>query len=379
MNKEYSTPIYTVSEINREVRSFLEENLSSFWVTGEISNFVCPSSGHWYFTLKDSKASLRCAFFKPKARGIQLVPENGLQVQLHGNISLYEPRGEYQFIADKIELAGEGLLQKAFEQLKEKLFQEGLFSEEHKKPLPAFIQTIGVVTSSTGAAFHDILQVLKHRFPLIKVILYPTLVQGVDAANDIVNAIHIANSRNECDVLIVGRGGGSLEDLWPFNEEIVARKIFESVIPIVSAVGHEIDFTIADFVADVRAPTPSSAAALISPDQQILLQQIVALQNRLYRNHPRHQMLENQQQLDVLEQLLFKTMTRMLIDKQYALAELSRALHTLSPLATLDRGYALLYKQGIAKRVVSSIQHVKTGEGLIVHLKDGKLECVVTK
>jgi len=377
MNKELTTPIYTVSEINREVRSFLENNLAPLWVSGEISNFVCPSSGHWYFTLKDSKASLRCAFFKPHSRGVKIVPENGLQVLLHGSISLYEPRGEYQFIADKIELAGEGILQKTFDQLKEKLLQEGLFDEKHKKPLPSCVQTVGVVTSPTGAAIHDILHVLKNRFPLINIILYPTLVQGFDASNDIVQAIKIANNRQECDVLIVGRGGGSLEDLWPFNEENVARAIFESTIPIISAVGHEIDFTIADFVADLRAPTPSAAAAMVSPDQQILFQQITALQNRLYRNHPRHLLLENQQKLDTCEQFFLKTIKRILIDKQHSLAELSRALNTLSPLATLDRGYALVYKKDQDKTFINSVEQVRTGDGLIVQLNNGEFECVV--
>lgn len=377
IQREPQSPVYTVSDINREVRNFLEESLSPFWLIGEISNFVCPSSGHWYFTLKDSKASLRCAFFNPKMRGMKVNPQNGAQIHAHGKISLYEPRGEYQFIVDAIETAGDGLLQRAFEALKEKLFQEGLFDEENKKPLPLFPNTIGVVTSRTGAAIHDILNVLKKRFPLIDIVLYPASVQGSLAAGEIVEAIEIANQRQECDVLIVGRGGGSLEDLWPFNEEIVARAIFNSNIPIVSAVGHEIDFTISDFVADVRAPTPSAAAELVSPDQSVLRQQVSVLYTRLQRYHPQYQLLENQQKLDAFEQLLIKIISRRLAEKKQQLGELSRALNTLSPLATLDRGYALLYKTDRKKTLVSSVQQVTTKETIIIQLKDGKIKSVV--
>lgn len=377
METAANSPIYTVSEINRQVRSFLEESVAPLWLSGEISNFAAPSSGHWYFTLKDANASLRCAFFKPLARGANFTPKNGMQVYLHGNISLYEARGEYQFVADSIELAGGGSLQQAFQVLKEKLLQEGLFDASLKKPLPQYPEKIGVITSPTGAAIHDILHVLKKRFPLIPVILYPSAVQGAQAANEIVEAIQTANLRNECDVLIVGRGGGSLEDLQAFNEENVARAIFASEIPIISAVGHEIDFTIADFVADLRAPTPSAAAALTSPDRVFLWQQVLSLFERLKRRHPRHQLQENQQKIDQLEQRLGQAFMRILNEKKQLLIHQARALNMLNPLSTLERGYAVVYRADQQKTLVRNTQDLKQEEKIIVRLNDGVLNCTV--
>jgi exodeoxyribonuclease VII large subunit len=253
-------PILTVSQLNSLVRDVLADTFQTILLTGEISNYVCAASGHWYFSLKDDKAQVRCAMFQGSNRRATFKPSDGMQVQVQAIVSLYTPRGEFQLVIETIEETGDGALQRAFNLLKQKLAKEGLFADEHKQPLPETPRCIGVVTSPTGAAIHDILKVLRRRCPMIPVILYPTLVQGKGSAEKIAKAIDIANERNECDVLIVGRGGGSLEDLWSFNEEIVARAIFNSEIPIVSSVGHEIDFTIADHVDDVRAPKPSAAA-----------------------------------------------------------------------------------------------------------------------
>lgn len=248
--------IYTVSRLNSEVRLLLENEMGIVWLVGEISNFSAPVSGHWYLTLKDSQAQVKCAMFKGNNRLVNFKPQNGQQVLVKARLSLYEPRGDYQIILESMQPEGDGRLQQQFEQLKMQLAAEGLFAQTRKKPLPENPRCVGIITSRTGAALHDILHVLKRRDPNLPVVIYPTLVQGEEAAIQIAQAIGRANTRAECDVLIVGRGGGSLEDLWCFNHEIVARTIAASEIPIISAVGHEIDVTIADFVADVRAPTP---------------------------------------------------------------------------------------------------------------------------
>lgn len=276
-----SDAVFTVSRLNQTVRQLLEMEMGKIWLSGEISNFSQPSSGHWYFTLKDDKAQVRCAMFKMANQRIAFRPQNGQQVLIKATITLYEPRGDYQLIAEAMHPAGDGLLQQQFEQLKQKLSSEGLFDIAHKSALPTPAKSVGVVTSASGAALHDILQILKRRDPSLPVIVYPTLVQGSEAAKNIVKMIELANQRAECDVLIVGRGGGSLEDLWCFNEEIVARAIYNSAIPVISAVGHEVDVTIADFVADLRAPTPSAAAELVSRNQIELLRQIQSTQLRL--------------------------------------------------------------------------------------------------
>lgn len=273
--------IFTVSRLNTTVRKLLEMEMGQVWLSAEISNFSQPSSGHWYFTLKDDGAQVRCAMFRNSNRRATFRPQNGQQVLVRATITLYEPRGDYQLIAESMHPAGDGLLQQQFEQLKQKLMSEGLFEQIHKQPLPDPARQVGVITSSTGAALHDVLRVLHRRDPSLPVIIYPTPVQGAEAPASIVRAIELANSRAECDVLIVGRGGGSLEDLWSFNDERVARAIFASRIPIVSAVGHETDVTIADFVADLRAPTPSAAAELVSRNQIELLRQLQSQQTRL--------------------------------------------------------------------------------------------------
>lgn len=281
MSLPTSPPIFTVSRLNQTVRQLLEMEMGQIWLSAEISNLSQPSSGHWYFTLKDDRAQVRCAMFRTANRKTTFQPQNGQQVLVRATITLYEPRGDYQIIAESMQPAGDGLLQQRFEQLKQRLSDEGLFDQQRKRPLPSPAACIGVITSKSGAALHDILQILRRRDPSLPVIIYPTAVQGTDAIMQIVKAIELANQRNECDVLIVGRGGGSLEDLWCFNEELVIRAIFNSKIPIVSAVGHETDVTIADFVADLRAPTPSAAAEMVSRNQVELVRRLQTQQQRL--------------------------------------------------------------------------------------------------
>lgn len=276
-----ASAIFTVSRLNQTVRQLLEQEMGQIWLSGEISNFSQPASGHWYFTLKDERAQVRCAMFRNSNRRVTFRPQNGQQVLIRATITLYEPRGDYQLLAESMQPAGDGLLQQQFELLKQRLAQEGLFDQQFKQPLPRPATRVGVITSASGAALHDILHVLQRRDPSLPVVVYPTAVQGEDAPLQIVRAIELANLRQECDVLIVGRGGGSLEDLWSFNDERVARAIFASRIPIVSAVGHETDITIADFVGDLRAPTPSAAAELVSRDQSELLRQVQSQRQRL--------------------------------------------------------------------------------------------------
>lgn len=321
-----SSAIFTVSRLNQTVRLLLEKEMGQVWICGEISNFSQPSSGHWYFTLKDTTAQVRCAMFRNSNNRVTFRPQNGQQVVVRANMTLYEPRGDYQIIVESMQPDGAGLLQQQYEQLKQRLLEEGLFSPSYKQPLPSPARQLGLITSKTGAALHDVLQVLQRRDPSLPVIIYPTAVQGVDAPLQIVRAIEMANLRHECDVLIVGRGGGSLEDLWSFNDERVARAIFASKIPIVSAVGHETDITIADFVADLRAPTPSAAAEMVSRNQTELLrqlqaqqqrmemamdyylaqcsQQITRLQHRLGQQHPQLRLARQQNLLERLRQRL---------------------------------------------------------------------------
>ena len=304
--------IYSVSQLNQSVRLMLENQLGAVWLTGEISNFSQPVSGHWYLSLKDENAQVRCAMFRMKNLRVSFRPTNGMQVLVRANVSLYEPRGDYQLIIESMHLAGEGLLMQQFEALKLKLAAEGLFAQHLKKNLPHFSKAVGIITSKTGAALQDILHILQRRDPSLKIIIYPTAVQGKDAATDIAQMIELANQRQEVDVLIVGRGGGSLEDLWCFNEEMVARAIFHSHLPVISAVGHETDVTIADFVADVRAPTPSAAAELVSRNQTELLQQLQ------YRR----------QRLEI-------ALDRLFAEKQQKLRHLSLRLHNQHPQAQL--------------------------------------------
>jgi len=292
-------PIYTVSQLTAEIKTLLERNFEHLWVEGEISNLRLPSSGHFYFTLKDEAAQVRGVMFKSQNRLLKFNPADGLQVICYGRVSVYEPRGEYQIVVDYMEPKGLGALQLAFEQLKEKLAREGLFDPGHKKPLPPLPQRIGIVTSPTGAAIRDILQIIDRRFANVHILLYPVRVQGLGAAQEIARAIGELNQWPEIDVIIVGRGGGSLEDLWAFNEEVVARAIFDSRVPIISAVGHEIDFTIADFVADLRAPTPSAAAELVVKNKLELIQALESFEIRL-RNAARASLAPRRERLFAL-------------------------------------------------------------------------------
>ncbi|MDH5600831.1 MAG: exodeoxyribonuclease VII large subunit [Gammaproteobacteria bacterium] len=291
--------IYTVSRLNREVRTILETGFPLLWIEAELSNFARPASGHWYFSLKDEAAQVKCAMFRNRNQLVKVLPENGKQVLVRAKIGLYEPRGDYQLIIEHMEEAGDGALRRQFELLKTKLSQQGLFDAAHKKTLPASVTRVGIITSATGAAIHDILSTLKRRYPMEKTIVYPVPVQGKGASNKISAAIDKANSRNEVDVLIVARGGGSLEDLWEFNEEVVARSIYNSRIPIVTGIGHEVDFTIADFVADQRAATPTAAAELISPDRYQQLQRLASVESQLTYLIEQN-LQQKQQQLDWL-------------------------------------------------------------------------------
>ena len=333
--------IYSVSQLNQSVRLMLENQLGAVWLTGEISNFSQPVSGHWYLSLKDENAQVRCAMFRMKNLRVSFRPTNGMQVLVRANVSLYEPRGDYQLIIESMHLAGEGLLMQQFEALKMKLAAEGLFAQHLKKNLPHFSKAVGIITSKTGAALQDILHILQRRDPSLKIIIYPTAVQGKDAATDLAQMIELANQRQEVDVLIVGRGGGSLEDLWCFNEEMVARAIFHSHLPVISAVGHETDVTIADFVADVRAPTPSAAAELVSRNQTELLQQLQ------YRR----------QRLEI-------ALDRLFAEKQQKLKHLSLRLHNQHPQAQLRIQQQLITQ--LSHRLQQTLRHhwQKTAENL---------------
>ena len=292
--------IYSVWQLNRAVRELLETGFARIWVEGEISNLARPPSGHLYFSLKDARAQVSCALFRNVATRLGFKPENGTQVLIRAEVSLYEARGNFQLIVNHMEEAGDGALRRAFEALKQRLFDAGLFDPEHKQPLPVLPSCIGVITSPGGAAVRDVLAVLKRRFPGIPIIIYPTLVQGESAAAQIVAALETAQRRQECEVLLLTRGGGSLEDLWPFNEEVVARAVYACRIPLVSAVGHEIDVVISDFAADQRAATPSAAAELLSPDQVEWLTRLEQLQHRL-TSQMRQKLQQNSERLDWLQ------------------------------------------------------------------------------
>lgn len=345
------TRALSVSELNHQARHLLESSFMQVWVEGELSSFSRPSSGHWYFSLKDRKCQVRCAMFRGFNQRIRTIPKEGDQVRIRGKVTLYESRGDFQIIVEHIEPAGLGALQQAFEELKRKLQAEGLFEAARKKPIPALPRHIGVVTSPTGAAIHDILTVLSRRCPAIPVTLYPTAVQGKAATSDIVRAIEQAQSHGVADVLIIGRGGGSLEDLWCFNEEAVARAIASCRIPTVSAVGHEVDVTIADFVADLRAPTPSAAAEKISPDQTQWLRQLSEQELRITNaarralrrltvqlehlsarlRDPRRQLQEKAQRMDELELRLGKAIRQKLERHEVRAENLSQRLAMQSP------------------------------------------------
>ncbi len=305
----------TVSELNRQAKSLLERGLARIWVEGELSNLARPASGHLYFTLKDSTAQIRCAFFRQRQRGPTISFRDGDQILAHGRVSLYEARGDYQLIVERLEAAGEGELRRRFELLKKRLAAEGLFDDSLKRPLPSLPRRIGIITSPSGAAVRDVISVLKRRFPAVPVIIYPAAVQGDGAPFELIAALQLAEQRAECDVLIIGRGGGSLEDLWAFNSEELARVIRACPIPVISAVGHEVDFTIADFVADVRAPTPSGAAELAVPDQAEWLRGLQSMTLRLSQ-HIRRQFEDRGQTLDWLARRLSQSSPKATVGRQ---------------------------------------------------------------
>ncbi|EKP0256350.1 exodeoxyribonuclease VII large subunit [Aeromonas salmonicida] len=370
--------VFTVTRLNSAVRMILEQDLGLVWLTGELSNLAMPSSGHWYFSLKDLGAQVRCAMFKGNNRRVAFRPQDGMQLLVQARVSLYEPRGDYQLIIESMQPAGDGVLALRFEELKRRLGAEGLFDEGRKRPLPREPRAVGLVTSATGAALHDMLTVLKRRAPDLPVFIYPTQVQGSAAIGQIVAAIALANRRAEVDVLIVGRGGGSLEDLWCFNEEVVARAIANSAIPVISAVGHEVDVTISDFAADLRAPTPSAAAELVAPDQSARAQRLahlwqrlvqamnrhqtaarhgfVLLQKRLDHQDPKRRLEQQSQRLDELSARLQQLLNQRLHQGERRLANLELRLQAKSPERLLaigrrrhqlaqERLYALITKR----------------------------------
>jgi exodeoxyribonuclease VII large subunit len=435
--------IYSVSRLNREARRLVESSLARIWVAGEISNLARPASGHIYFTLKDKNAQVRCAMFRAANRRVSSPPADGDQVLVQGKVSIYEARGDYQLIVEQMEAAGEGLLRKKFEELKAELSAAGMFDADHKQALPELPNTIGVVTSPSGAAIRDILNILRRRYPSAKIIIYPTRVQGAGSADEICAAINTAIEHQQCDVLIIARGGGSLEDLWSFNEESVARAIYDCPLPTVAGIGHEVDVTIADLVADVRAPTPSGAAELIAPDRDELqrllqdterrallsirrkltteLQRCENLHGRLNRLHPGSVINQTRQRIDELnrrlrsslqdyvatsqnrqttlalrlqhsspkarlqqlrerlqlqQQRLIQRMQRLLEKMNQQTAITDGRLNTISPLATLERGYAII--QSPSGAVIRTADGLVEGDEISARLAHGELTATVT-
>ena len=442
-NKEIK--IISVTELNKLAKSLLENGIPKLWIEGEISNLARPASGHIYFSLKDETSQIRCAWFKQRQSINVNDFSNGMKMLALGKISLYQPRGEYQFIIEKMETAGEGDLKRKYEELKQKLFNEGLFDREKKLEIPKLPKKIGVITSPSGAAIRDVLSILKRRFPLLPIVIFPITVQGDNAAPDIENALKKANLRADCDILILTRGGGSLEDLWAFNEEIVARAIHASKIPIISAIGHETDTTIADFVSDIRAPTPSGAAEIVTPDQNELLkllktlfariehetnqyinsksQSMDWLSKRLSQSNP---IMTVRKQIEIsgnLRKLLFSSIGRNLslnskavdslkfrlnssspkLEIQKAISHLSemqlkittstknsvtklnsqltalgKTLDSLSPLKTLDRGYAVA-RDSKTKKIISNSEKVSINSQIDIKLAKGEIAAKVIK
>ncbi len=390
--------VYSVGQLNREVRTLLESGIGEIWVQGELSNLARPSSGHWYFSLKDRDAQLRCAMFRTRNTLARFTPREGQQVLAYGRVSLYEQRGDYQLLVERLEDAGLGALQRAFEELKARLAAEGLFAAARKRALPAAPRRIGVITSPTGAAIRDILHILQRRFPAAAVVIYPVPVQGAAAAPAIAASLDLASARAECDVLIRARGGGSLEDLWAFNDERVARAIYRCSVPVITGIGHEIDFTIADFVADLRAPTPSGAAELAVPDAGAWLARLSrlgarfgaamrrqfgherlrlsALARRLQQAHPGARLAQSSQRLDDLESRLQFAWQARLSACVARLETAARALQAVSPLATLGRGFAVITRSADGALVTSAGQ-LAIGERFDARLASGSLQATV--
>ena len=388
--------IFTVTELNVAARNILEDNFAAITVTGEISNLACPASGHMYFTLKDNRAQIRCALFRMQARKLNFIPEDGMQVQVTAKVSIYPDRGDYQLIVHGMQLNGEGALRIEFEKLVKKLELAGLFAKEHKLELPFMPQHIGIITSPTGAAVRDILTILKRRCPIVPITIYPTAVQGTNAPQEIIHALQLAQQHQQCDVLIIGRGGGSLEDLWAFNNEQLAQAIFDCKLPIISAVGHEVDITISDLVADIRAPTPSAAAELIAPEQATLMAKIQELTTYLINNmqqkfqnaaqkldwlskrlrNPTQQLQEYNLRLQALTRQLHNNIDKNLVYAKQLLNYNMRALDTISPLATLTRGYSIVTNTQNNK-IITDAGEIKPQDELHIKLAKGSINCKV--
>ncbi|MFJ5445600.1 exodeoxyribonuclease VII large subunit [Methylobacillus methanolivorans] len=384
--------ILSVTELNRMARELLETSFSLFWISGEISNLTRAASGHWYFSLKDQGAQVRCVMFRGRNAYLDWVPREGDKVEARAVVTLYEARGDFQLTIEFLQRAGLGNLFEAYEKLKQQLAAEGLFAAEHKIALPTHPRQIGIVTSPDAAALRDVLTTLRRRMPAVNIVIYPTPVQGKGAANLIAAAIRTADQRAECDVLIVCRGGGSIEDLWQFNEEIVARAIHGCTLPVISAVGHETDFTIADFVADVRAPTPTAAAELATPDRSSLLRNLQqsrerlerSMQNRLQQRgqqldylsrrllSPMQQVAHKQQHLAQLRLRLVQAMTRQLQKQHQHLQAAQQSLAHLNPSAVLQRGYALVEK--LNGELVQDSTQLSIGDTVKLTLGKGSVE-----
>ena len=396
-------PIFTVSEVNSIIKNLLDGNevLRQVYVRGEISNFKYHNmSGHMYFTLKDEMSQIRCVMFKSSNMLLPFMPENGMKVIAFGFVSVFARDGQYQLYVEDLEPDGIGALHIAFEKLKMRLEQEGLFAQERKRPLPFLPRKIGLVTSPTGAAIRDLLTVIRRRFPNVNIVIAPVLVQGKGAADDICSAISLLNSLNDIDVIIVGRGGGSIEELWAFNEEKVARAISNSKIPVISAVGHETDYTIADFVADKRAPTPSAAGEIVVPEKRILKNELRLISLRLVNGfynyigekrqkleylkaapvfrRPQTYIINCRQELDELLISLMKETNYYMTQKKALLSHLVSRLDALNPLSILKRGYSICIKDD-TNQVVKGIADVKKGDCVRVLLADGSLICDVNE
>ena len=393
-----NTPhMMSVTELNRLARDVLEQSFPLFWVSGEISNFTRAASGHWYFSLKDENAQVSCVMFRGRNNYLDWTPKEGDKVEARALVTLYEARGSFQLTVEFLQRAGAGALFEVFEKLKAQLQAQGLFDAAFKKTIPAHPKQIGIVTSPDAAALHDVLTTLRRRMPNIPVVIYPTPVQGKGAANQIANAINLAHQRNECDVLIICRGGGSMEDLWQFNEEIVARAIANCRIPTISGVGHETDFTICDFVADVRAPTPTAAAEFASPSRESLLHKLKQLSEQLSRSSlylvqqreqlldylvrrlisPAQQVQQQKRQLAQVAHRLNLSINQQLQRQEKNLSQLAQNLHHLNPQAVLSRGYA--FAQNKNGEIISSNHQIKPGDDIKLTFDVGSAEATVTK
>ncbi len=393
-----SRKVLSVSELNEIIKGALESQLEAVWVAGEISNFRVPPSGHCYFTLKDDKSQICAVMFRRQGRSLPFIPENGMQVLCLGRVSLYTVRGDLQLYIEEMEPRGQGALFLAFEQLKKKLAAEGLFAPERKRPLPFLPAAIGIVTSDKGAALHDMLRILRDRFSDRRIMIRPVKVQGEGAAAEIAAGIADLSRSGAVDVMIVGRGGGSLEDLWAFNEEIVARAICAAAVPVISAVGHEIDFTIADFAADHRAPTPTAAAEMVVPRKSDLSEQLLALEQALLRamefkietakeswrglvkrlSDPSRKLREHQQWLDELSEDLLRCFHQRLSELKGQLAHHTGRLNALSPLAVLERGYSIAHRLP-EETIVKDAASLNVGDRLRITFAQGQSVCRVEK